>query len=403
MASIASGSTSITGNTIVAITPETATVGAPVPIGSQPENMALTDDGQILYILLIGSESVARFNMLTQQAGFTASLPNNSIYGSISPRDIAAQPGTENTIVVDLGEGIGNAIFDFNPAAQSAAIRGNASGPYTGSCLQFLDANDMFAFDIDTTGSTFNHYTITGAGYSYYANFTTSTLNNFGCIKLSGGLAYANAGGVANPTTVPATQLGVFLGLNSGGTFSNLHAFAPDTSLQRAFFMANTTTNTSGVMDGIAAYNQSNYLLSTRLPLGIETIEGNTSYTGVDLIRWGQDGLALLTSGGHIYLLRGATVVPELLNQNSAASLTSSSATTIAHGAGNTLLTLTGANFIPGAAVTWNGSYRTTTIVDATHVTVAIPASDLKSTGSGTLVAINPGAASSNALTVTIN
>jgi hypothetical protein len=41
--------------------------------------------------------------------------------------------------------------------------------------------------------------------------------------------------------------------------------------------------------------------------------------------------------------------------------------------------------------------------VDATHVTVAIPASDLANAGSGMLVAINPGASASNALTVTIN
>jgi hypothetical protein len=135
----------------------------------------------------------------------------------------------------------------------------------------------------------------------------------------------------------------------------------------------------------------------------METIEGNTSYTGVDLIRWGQDGLAALTSGGHIYLLRGAFVVPQLLNHNSVATLTSSSMTAIAHGTGNTLLTLTGANFVPGVAVTWNGSYRTTTIIDATHVTVAIPASDLASSGGGSLVATNPGATASSALQVTVN
>jgi hypothetical protein len=67
------------------------------------------------------------------------------------------------------------------------------------------------------------------------------------------------------------------------------------------------------------------------------------------------------------------------------------------------LLTLTGTNFQPGVAVTWNGSYRTTTIVDATHVTVAIPASDLAVAGSGSLAATNLGAAASNKLTVTIN
>jgi hypothetical protein len=102
-------------------------------------------------------------------------------------------------------------------------------------------------------------------------------------------------------------------------------------------------------------------------------------------------------------LLRGPFVTPQLLETNKAASLTSSSITSITHGAGNTLLTLTGSNFAPGVAVTWNGSYRTTTIIDTTHVTVAIPASDLTSAGSGSLVATNPGAAASSALKVTIH
>jgi len=133
------------------------------------------------------------------------------------------------------------------------------------------------------------------------------------------------------------------------------------------------------------------------------SIEGNTSFTGVDLIRWGQDGLAALTSSGHLYLLRGAAVVPQLLNQNSAAVLSSSSMTTVAHGSGNTLLTLTGSNFVPrGGAVTWHGNYRTTTIVDATHLTVAIPTSDLATAGTASVAVVNPGTATSSALTITI-
>jgi hypothetical protein len=65
-------------------------------------------------------------------------------------------------------------------------------------------------------------------------------------------------------------------------------------------------------------------------------------------------------------------------------------------------LTLTGSNFLPGVAVTWNGSYRTTTIVDAQHVTIAIPASDLANTGTASIVATNPGATGSNTLQITI-
>jgi hypothetical protein len=91
------------------------------------------------------------------------------------------------------------------------------------------------------------------------------------------------------------------------------------------------------------------------------------------MLRWGQDGLALLSSAEDfstdqtiavVMLLRGPFVTPQLLQTSSAASLTASSASTLAHSSGNAMLTLTGAHFLPGVAVTWNGSYRTATIVD---------------------------------------
>ena len=406
MASVGSGSTAVTGNSIVAITPDTATVGTAVPIGSQPTNMALTADGQILYTILSGSESVARFNMLTQQPDFTYAVPASSSFdGGIALRGVATQPGTENTIALDIASFTGNAIYDFNPTTKTAAIRGQASGPYSGSCISFLDTGDLLAFDTDTSGSTLDHYTVTSAGFTYYdySQYTESTLNGFGCFKLSGGLAFGNTGGVANPATVPATQIGVYP-VKGGGTFSTTATLAPDTSLQRTFFLVNTQpgSTTGSAVDGVQAFDQNTFLPTTETSLNMETVEGNTSYTGVDLIRWGQDGLAALTSGGHIYLLRGPAVVPQLMNQNSAAVLSSISATTVALGSGNMLITLTGSNFVPGVAAMWNGSYRTTTIVDATHLTVAIPASDLATAGTASVTVVNPGAASSSALTITI-
>jgi hypothetical protein len=408
MASVGSGSSSVAGNSIVAIAPATATVGTPVAIGSQPENLALTSDGQVLYTLLAGSQSVAVFNMLTQTAEYTYAIqPGTGTDNSPAPRGIATQPGTENMVAIDLGSWAGNAIYQFDPTHKTAAMIGQASGPYSGSCISFLDAGDMLAFDTDTSGATFDHYTVTSAGFTYYdySQYTESTLNGFGCFKISGGLATANAGGVANPATVPAKQIGVYP-VSGGGEFNANLSFAPDASLRSAFYLVNTQSasdNGYTTVDGIESFNQNTFLPTASVFLDMETIEGNTSYTGVDMVRWGQDGLAVLTSGGHIYLLRGAFVVPQLLNANSAATLASSSISSVVHGAGNTLVTLTGSNFIPGVAVTWNGSYRTTTIMDSTHVTVALPASDLASAGTGALVANNPGASASNSLTVSIN
>ena len=66
-------------------------------------------------------------------------------------------------------------------------------------------------------------------------------------------------------------------------------------------------------------------------------------------------------------------------------------------------MTLTGSNFVPGVAVTWNGSYRTTTIISPTQVTVAIPACDLVTTGTLSIAAVNQGAPASNVINLTID
>jgi hypothetical protein len=402
-ASVGSGSASIQGNSIAAITPETGAIGIPVYVGSQPTKMAVSDDGNILYSLLGGANSVARFNLQTQKTEFTFS-PSSANCCSTTPgyRDIAVQPGSENTVAVDFGYTGGMALIDVNPTAKTAAIRGSVTGIYTGTSLQFYDPQTLYLFNSDTW-QTLDKYPITSSGFGYGLTIQSSTLSHFGSFKLHGKIGFSVAGGVADITTSPATQLGVF-NLTSGYSYAGPGNVAPDPSVGRVFFGVNSgVDNYSGAIDSIAAYNSVTYMPAESLPLNFAAIEGNSSFSMPDLIRWGQDGLAALTSSGHLYIMRGPVVVPQLLNHNSAASLTSSSMTSIARGTGNTMLTLTGSNFVPGVAATWNGSYRTTTMVDATHMTVAIPASDLASAGSGSLVATNPGASASKALTVTVN
>jgi len=409
MASIGSGPNA---NAIVAVTPETATLGTPVPIGSQPSALALTPDGQILYVSLTGSNSIARYNMLTQQPDFTVAIGATYSNGSaISLGGIAVQPGTENTIALNLGT-VGTAIYDFDPTTKTATIRGQANDSSITSCPQFLDANHLLttsAYSGNSYSSTLLNSTLPVGGFVFgsTSNTITSNVNGFVCVVPSGGLAYGSGGVIVDPSTSPATVIGLFPQyINwASSNYDSIQNGIPDTSLQRSFFVTTITPpcgpcNNPG---GITAYSESSFMLTDVADLKMESFEGNYSYTSVDLVRWGQDGLAALTSSGRIYLLRGPVVVPQLLNQNPPATLTSSSATTIAHGSGNILLTLTGGNFVPGVAVTWNGSYRTTTIVDGTHLTVAIPASDLGSVGTATVVATNPGAVGSSALTITIN
>ena len=49
------------------------------------------------------------------------------------------------------------------------------------------------------------------------------------------------------------------------------------------------------------------------------------------------------------------------------------------------------------------GRQRTTTFVDSSHLTVAIPAADVTQAGTATLVVNNPGSVNSSSISFTIN
>ena len=64
-------------------------------------------------------------------------------------------------------------------------------------------------------------------------------------------------------------------------------------------------------------------------------------------------------------------------------------------------LTVTGANFVSGATVRWNGSNRTTTFGSASQLTAAIPAADIAVAGTAQVTVVNPDTSLSNALPFT--
>ncbi|WP_263419180.1 beta strand repeat-containing protein [Terriglobus albidus] len=403
MTSVSTGSSTIAGSSLVALTPETATFGTPVALSVVPNKLALSNSGQTLYLGNNSNQTIDRYNMATG-AVTTLSIPGSTTctYCGAVPQEIAVSPGSENTVALSMSNYYPYVlgIYDYSTVSNTLTRRTNYSSYYyNATCLRYLDSASLFA-SLDYNSSV-TYFGIDSNGLTSTSG-TASALSRFGCFKLAGNKGYSYNGGVATFSSGGAvTQTGAFTMPSSYS--ANPTAMEPDTSLRTIFFAGNTSNQSYGNTDGIVSYDTGTYLRTGAISLNIPTIEGTTSFNIQDVVRWGQDGLALVTSTGHLYLLRGPFVVPQLLGTNTSATLTSSSLSTITHGTGNTLLTLTGSNFLPGVAVTWNGSYRTTTIVDSTHVTVAIPASDLTTTGSASVVATNPGATASGTLTITIN
>jgi sugar lactone lactonase YvrE len=408
-ASVPSAATSLTGNSIVAIDPATASVGTPVVVGSEPNAIAETSDGNYLFAALTGSNSLAQFGL--PQQSLVATIPVNLTQGgstsSTTPTSVAAMPGTDTTLAIGISNGWGNfGIFDIS--GSTGTFRPSLSGIYEGVKPVFADPTHLYAYDSQTSGAEFYRYSVDPNGLTVLDGTTLNGMGGYGGnIQIAGGLAYGAGGGIVNPSTTPPSQVAVLPAVDVTGT-GNLSYYTAgplaDPSLKKDFLILQ-----NGSPYYLVRYDGSQYLPESWLAIPTQSY---TTSSFMNMLRWGQDGIALLESAQssssnqtvkNVLLLRGPFVAPQLLGTSSAATLTSSSATTVSHGAGNTLLTLTGANFLPGVAVTWNGSYRTTTIVDSSHVTVAIPASDFANAGSASLAALNAGASASNALTITIN
>lgn len=85
-------------------------------------------------------------------------------------------------------------------------------------------------------------------------------------------------------------------------------------------------------------------------------------------------------------------------------ALESLSETTTTSGGPAFTLTVTGASFVPGTIVKWNGAALVTTFVNAAQVTAAVPASDTTTGGSVSVTVFNPapGGGTSAAVTLTI-
>src|SRR5947209_11521573 len=88
------------GNSIMPINPVTGAPGTPVFIGSEPNKLALSDDGQTLYAALDGADAVRRFDLTTKTPGQQFAVNQDSLFGPFAANDIAVAPGNPNRVAI---------------------------------------------------------------------------------------------------------------------------------------------------------------------------------------------------------------------------------------------------------------------------------------------------------------
>ena len=280
------------GNAIAPINASTGVVGTSVFVGSEPNRMAISDNGQVIHVLLDGAASVRRFNVASQTAGQQFSLGFDQSRSIVRPRDLVVQPSNPGTVLVkSFDSGFGPAITIFDDGAQRGPALRNIATELS-MAFKPNDPSQLYVLG----NSSLVKISVTPTGLALLT--TTNLITSGGSIQIDNGRLYTSNGQVHDPDT--GAVLGTFTGTNLNVT----SAFVSDSNVKRIYYVTSpfvnetqTTTLTLQVFD-----EQTFALVGT---LDIPNVVGGPTR----LVRWGANGLAFTTTGGQLYTIQ-TTLIP---------------------------------------------------------------------------------------------
>ena len=280
------------GNTISVVSLASGTITSSAFAGSEPDAIAISDDSQFLYAGIDGASKVQRFKLPSLDMDISYPLGRSSLFGPNVALDLQVAPGAPHTTAVSLGN------FGFSPEAEGGIVifddstaRPTTSPGWSGSTnlydsLQWgSDATALYAANYEDTQWDFYTLAVSSAGVVQTHDYP-NTFSKFDFeIHFDRGskLIYSDEGHVVDPLT--GNPVGIFTVGNG--------VLVPDSTVNRAFFASQSGTLT------IQAFNLTKFNLVDSI-----TIPGVSGFP-TQIIRWGNNGLAVSTGTGPLYLIGG--------------------------------------------------------------------------------------------------
>ncbi len=275
------------GNSLISFDPATNAFSYPAWIGSNPNKLARSTDGQYLYCGLDGSASVAKFWLSSGQGGTTFSLGRNS-NGPIFSQDIKVVPGQPDSVAV-AGESrgvstqlTGVAIYDGTQKRPNQVVQGSRSITFGATTSRLYGA--------DTSAGGLHKMTVSTGGVSNDKSVAGLVNDN---IVYSQSLLYLPNGRIVDPELERISgQLDVvFPGELGMGVI-------PDPGNNRIYYLTWAIGSTQAK---IRAFS-----LSPRQPLGTYTVEGVEGGFPQSFIRWSPNGFAFRTAGEQVFFVQAS-------------------------------------------------------------------------------------------------
>jgi len=425
-------------NMLIPIDPVAGTAGTAVTAGNDPHFLSLSSDSSYLWASLDGDHAVQRFLLpgLTKDVSFP--LPPLPAYQTNEVSSLQAAPINPHTLaLVQAGE---NGVYVYDDAIQRPASIPSWE-PGGGPLIDWIQwgKDDSTLYATQTTiegGGGILPLQVSSSGVSWNGKGggLTAALIDY---DRQNGLAYSRdgqfgVGGVYDP--VLDTEVGQF---DAPGPDTTC---AADSTLNRYYcVVVYSEGGTDVYATELWAFDLNTYALLDRVYLG--TLQGesgatqpNAIITGAPrkLVRWGNAGLALITTSGAeygipvsespygaggVFLIDGAAVNPNVApdfasgsSPTSYAWLSALNPQTATVGSGDATVTVNGTGFSPDSTACWNCSFLQfqflpTSYINSTQLSVTIPASQLATAGPLAISVFDQSANlfSTNALTFTVS
>lgn len=211
------------GNSVVPIDPVTGTIGSPIFVGSEPADLAVTEDGQYLYAALRGASAVRRVDLASGTAGpyYWLSSGESGWPAPLFARALLPVPGRADAIAVTHRDQAGNhhglTLYDAaGPRHLGVNRRVETAGVLDSTTLLVVNDREAFRVTIDAAGLT--------------AGPPTELVEGVGVMAVAGGEVFTYDGRVVDPTTWLETRRRTI----SGAAFDPV-AVRPDAARGRLY------------------------------------------------------------------------------------------------------------------------------------------------------------------------
>jgi hypothetical protein len=400
--------TASSGNSVVAIDPVTGATAVPVPVGNDPNLLALSADASHLWVSLDGANAIQRLTLPDLAPDIRIDLPPSWGRPQVAIA-MQAAPVSPNTLAVirgDPGAGLLNtAVTIYDDSVQRP---GTTSGTYADSTWLQWGSDDRtlysqsgvdgdFYFDVlnaDASGVRMDtHYHHLFPGFYLYTHYDRST-----------GRVYGDDGRVFDPSTSVLT-----------GTFNfgdlSIDTCLPDPVGSVVFCLGrDASQKISGAGFMLRAFDKNTYRGIGDLRIPFATGEPQ------NLIRWGNSGIAFNTTPvrpgdtAAIYLVDGPFINASAAQDFSGGQvtvplpiLTAIAPESATVGSPGVVLTISGSEFLSTATAYWKGDPLATTFHSSTELQAVVPASKLAQEGPATVSVANDSSSyAANSLVFTV-